>query len=130
MNQDRLKEVPIFAKLNKKELAMIAQHADELDVPAGKVLVREGELGHEFFVIESGTAEVVRGDRKVMDMGPGDFFGEIALLVEDRRLATVTATSPMTVIVMTRADFRSADTLMPDVHAQIAQAIEERMAAR
>ena len=88
---------------------MIAQQADELDVREGKVLTKQGDIGHEFFVIEEGTADVEQDGKRIAQMGPGDFFGELALLAEDRRTATVTATSPMTVIVLTRADFRALD---------------------
>ena len=79
-------------------------------------------------MIESGTADVVRGDEKIAELGPGDFFGEMALLGEERRTATVTASSPMALIVMTRADFRALDASMPDVHATVAAAIEARHA--
>ncbi len=129
MYLDRLKEVPFFASLKKKDLSVIAKHTDEIDVPAGKVLAREGDIGHEFFVIEEGTAEVTRGGQKVAELGAGDFFGEIALLEEDRRTATVTAMTDMTVIVMTRADFRAADRSMPGLHATVQEAIEQRRTA-
>ena len=121
-----LKNVPFFDGLTKKELEVIAQQTDELDVRAGKVLAREGDVGHEFFVIEQGTAEVTRKGERVRELGPGDFFGEIALLEEERRTATVRATSPMSVIVMTRQSFRQLDHDMPEVHAAVSQAIAER----
>jgi CRP-like cAMP-binding protein len=126
MNQDRLRDVPFFSKLKKKELEMIAKHADEVDVPAGKVLTRQGDLGDEFFVIESGTAEVARDGQRINELHPGDFFGEMALLEADRRNATVTATTAMELIVMTRASFRSIDKAMPEVHKSVQEAIEQR----
>jgi CRP/FNR family transcriptional regulator, cyclic AMP receptor protein len=126
MLRDRLKEVPFFGMLSSKELEVVSRQADELDVADGKVLVREGELGHEFFVVESGTAEVTIEGRKIRDIGPGEFFGEMALLDEERRTATVTATSPMTLIVMTRASFRAIDETMPRVHEVVQKAIAER----
>jgi CRP-like cAMP-binding protein len=129
MDQGRLRDVPIFEGLGKKELALIAQHADEIDLPAGKVLAREGDLGHEFFVIETGTADVTRSGERVNELGPGDFFGEMALLEEERRTATVTATSPMTLIVLTRASFRAIDKSMPTVHAAVSEAIAQRRAS-
>ena len=128
MNQARLTEVPFFAMLKKKELAVVAQQADEIDVRAGKVLAREGDIGHEFFVIDTGTAEVTRNGERLAELGPGDFFGEIALLEEDRRNATVTAGSDMSLIVMTRASFRALDRSAPEVHAIVAEAIRERRA--
>jgi CRP-like cAMP-binding protein len=126
MNQDRLRDVPFFSKLKKKELEVIAKHADEVDVPAGKVLTRQGDLGDEFFVIESGTAEVARDGQRISELHSGDFFGEMALLEADRRNATVTATTAMELIVMTRASFRSIDKAMPDVHKAVEEAIEQR----
>ncbi len=128
MQKAQLRSVPFFSGLGKKELAAVAQQTDELDLPEGKVIAQEGDFGHEFFVVEEGTAEVTRGGDKVAELGPGDFFGEIALLEEDRRTATVTATSPMKVVVMSRADFRALDASMPRVHAGVCAAIEERRA--
>lgn len=126
MNQARLKDVPFLSKLKKKELEVIARHADEVDVPAGKVLTKQGDIGDEFFVIESGSAEVTRDGGRINELGPGDFFGEMALLEADRRNATVTATTPMELIVMTRASFRSIDKAMPHVHKAVQEAIEQR----
>jgi CRP/FNR family cyclic AMP-dependent transcriptional regulator len=126
MLEAQLKQVPFFSALGKKELRALAQQTDELDVSSGKELATEGDFGHEFFVIRSGTAEVVQRGERIGELGPGDFFGEIALIQQDRRTATVKATSPMSVIVMTRQSFRALDQSMPQVHAQIAQAIEER----
>jgi CRP/FNR family transcriptional regulator, cyclic AMP receptor protein len=126
MFRDRLKDVPFFGMLSNKELEVVSRQTDELDVADGKVLVREGELGHEFFVVESGTAEVTLDGRKIRDIGPGEFFGEMALLDEERRTATVTATSPMTLIVMSRASFRAIDETMPRVHEVVHNAIAER----
>jgi CRP/FNR family transcriptional regulator, cyclic AMP receptor protein len=128
MQKARLKEVPFFSAMSKKELAAVAQQTDELDVAAGKVLAREGDFGHEFFVIDSGRATVTRDGEQIAELGPGDFFGEMALLDEDRRTATVTAASPMSLVVMTRASFRALDRAAPSVHEQVAKAIAERHA--
>ena len=129
MQQDRLKNVPLFSGMSKSELATVARQTDEVDVPAGQVLAREGDFGDEFFVIDQGTAEVTRGGERIAELGAGDFFGEMALLDADRRTATVTATSPMSLIVMTRSSFRGLDRSDPKVHAWIAKAIAERHAA-
>ena len=128
MNQARLKGVPFFSSMSKRDLAAVAGQTDEVNVEAGKVLAREGDFGEEFFVIDSGTAEVVRGGERLAELGPGDFFGEMALIEADRRTATVTATSPMTLIVMTRSSFRALDRSMPAVHETVAKAIAERRA--
>jgi CRP/FNR family transcriptional regulator, cyclic AMP receptor protein len=126
MNQARLKDVPFFRTMSKKELAVVAQQTDEIDVPAGRVLAREGDFGDEFFVIDDGTAEVTRGGERIAELGPGDFFGELALLEAERRNATVTATSPMRLIVMTRPSFRALDRSSPQVHETVASAIAQR----
>ncbi len=128
MIQARLKDIPFFSSISKKELGIVAQQTDEVDVPAGKVLAREGDLGDEFFVIDSGTAEVTRGGERVAELGPGEFFGEMALLDADRRNATVTAISPMSLIVMTRASFRTLNRSQPAVHETVAKAIAVRHA--
>jgi CRP/FNR family transcriptional regulator, cyclic AMP receptor protein len=128
MDQGRLKSVPFFSGMSKGELAAIAQQTDEVDVPAGKVLAREGDFGDEFFMIDAGTAEVTRGGEAIAELGAGDFFGEMALLEEDRRTATVTAKTPMSLIVMTRSNFRALDRAQPAVHATVAKAIAERHA--
>jgi CRP-like cAMP-binding protein len=126
MDPNRLRDVPFFSSLSKQDLAVVAQQTDEVDVPEGRVLVREGDFGSEFFVIDSGTAEVTRGDARLAELGAGDFFGEMALLEEERRNATVTAKSPMTVIVMTRANFRALDRTAPEVHETVAREIAAR----
>jgi CRP/FNR family cyclic AMP-dependent transcriptional regulator len=126
MDKARLRDVPFFSSISKRDLAAVAQQTDEIDIPEGKVLAQEGDIGQEFFVIDSGSAEVTRGGEHVADLGPGDFFGEMALLEAERRTATVTASSPMELIVMTRSSFRALDRTMPEVHATVADAIAGR----
>jgi CRP-like cAMP-binding protein len=129
MQQARLSAVPFFSAVTKKDLAVVAQQTDEVDVPAGEVVAREGEFGDAFYVIEEGTAEVTMGGSRVAELGPGDFFGEMALLDADRRNATVTASSPMKLIVMTRSSFRTVNRSLPQVHDAVCRAIAERHAA-
>jgi CRP-like cAMP-binding protein len=129
MFEAQLKDVPFFSQLSKRELAAVAQLTDEVDVEPGHVLAREGDVGQEFFVIIDGTAEVLRGDSPIAELGPGEFFGEMALIEEERRVATVKAISAMRVIVMTRQSFRSIDNSIPQVHAAVKEAIKERRAA-
>ena len=126
MDSARLKKIPLFAELSERERGKVARWADELDVPEGKHLVDEGQFGYEFFVIEEGSADVLQGEKRLAQLGAGDFFGEIALVEEERRTASVIATSPMRAIVMTRRDFRQMESEMPSVCAAIRQAIEER----
>ena len=129
MIDSRLKNVPFFSSMSKKELATVAQQTDEVDAREGEVLARQGDLGDTFFIIDSGTAEVTRGGEHLADLGPGDFFGEMALLDADRRNATVTAKTAMSLIVMTRSSFRALDRSQPEIHATVAKAIAERNAA-
>jgi CRP-like cAMP-binding protein len=121
-----LKPVPLFASLRDDELRLVAQQADEVDVREGKQLITEGKFAHEFFAIKNGTADVSIDGNVVRTLGPGDFFGELALLVADRRTASVVATSPMDLIVLTAAQFHAIERQMPSVAAQIRAAIEER----
>lgn len=124
MDPDRLKSIPLFESLSGKERAQVARWADEVDVPAGKHLVDEGEFGWEFFVIEEGAAEVKKGEETLATLGPGDFFGELALVEEERRTASVVATEPTVVIVMTAQDFRHMERDIPEVTKKIQERIE------
>ena len=126
MDAARLRSIPLFASLSERELEKVARYADEIDIAPGKHLMDQGRLGYEFFVIEEGTAEVTRDGEALRTLGPGDFFGEIALLETDRRTATVVAASPMLLIVMHARDFRRLTEDQPDVASKIRWAISER----
>ena len=128
MDQARLKDVPFFSSMSEQDLAAVARQTDEISVAAGTVLAREGDLGDEFFVIASGTAEVTSGGAPVAKLGAGDFFGEIALIREEHRIATVTATSPMLLIVMKGSSFRSLDSSIPELRETVSKALAERRA--
>lgn len=92
--------VPLFASISKKGLRGLVQAADEVDLPAGKVLVREGDWGRHLYVILRGTAEVTKDGKRVRELIPGDFFGEMAFLANSRRTATITARSDMRVMIL------------------------------
>jgi CRP/FNR family transcriptional regulator, cyclic AMP receptor protein len=124
-----LKHVPLFAGCSKKELGEIALLAEEIDVEAGKVLTREGDSGREFFVIVDGAAEVRRKGRKVRTMNAGDFFGEIALVSDRPRTATVTATAAATMLVVTDRAFRELMKKMPSIQLKVLSALADRLAA-
>jgi CRP-like cAMP-binding protein len=126
MDEKDLQGIALFESLSKRERKEVARHADDLDVEAGKQLIGEGEFAYEFFVIKDGTAEVRRGDEVIAERGPGDFVGEMGILARDRRNATVTAASPMTVIVMTSRDFGAMERELPDVAKKIRAAVEQR----
>jgi CRP/FNR family transcriptional regulator, cyclic AMP receptor protein len=126
MDDARLSEIPLFAGLNRKERRALAPRADEVELEQGRVIVREGEWPYEFFAIEEGTAEVRRGDQLLAELGPGDFFGEMGLVGDTRRNATVVASSPLKVVVMTAQAFRQTARELPEVADKLRAAIEER----
>jgi CRP-like cAMP-binding protein len=124
-----LGRAPLFEGLSKKELAQLARSTDDLEVPAGKVLCKQGELGREFFVIVEGEAEVERGGQKIDTMGPGDFFGEIALVEKTHRTATVTATTPLRFFVLTSQSFWTLLDHNPEVERKVLRALAKRVLA-
>lgn len=129
MDESRLQHLPLFSDLSKRERKRLAPLIDEVEVDAGRALAAEGELAYELFVIEEGTAAISRNGAAVGTLGPGDFFGEIALLDKDRRrTATVRATSPMRLAVLQGHDLRVIDRDMPAVAGKIRAAIEARVA--
>ena len=128
MDAQELKGVELFSSLNKHELRFVAQQADKIHVPAGTRLATEGRFAYEFFVIEDGTADVIRDDAPIATLGPGDFFGEIALLESERRTASVVAQSPMQLIVLTGGSFRMIDREMPSVAQRIRDTMKQRLA--
>ena len=129
MNEERLRSVPLFAGLDKKECQTLAQFADEMDFAGGRQLAKEGEFAYEFFVIEEGTADVTHEGECIAQLGPGDFFGELGILATERRMATVTTTSPMRVVVLTRGALRAVRREHPQVAARLQAAIDERFAS-
>ncbi len=124
-----LKKAPLFAGCSKKELEQIAMVADELDFHPGKTLIKEGAPGREFFVLIDGNVEVSRGGRKIDTAGPGDFFGEMALLTEQPRNATVTTTSNVDVLILTARSFRSLLEHNPLIALKVMRAVADRVPA-
>lgn len=127
MDPKRLGQIPFFEGVSKKDLQQVGTWTDEVDVPAGKKLAEQGTFAYEFFVIEDGTADVTQDGQKVRSLGPGDFFGEIGLLESERRTATVVATAPMRLVVMTGQDFRTMESKLPHVGQQVRAKIAERL---
>ena len=126
MDESRLASIDLFSSLSKRERTEIASRADEIDVPEGTHLVREGEFAYEFFVIEDGSAEVLRDGQHVADLGPGDFLGEIGIVTRAPRNASVVAREPTRVIVLSEQDFRGVARSFPTVAEQIREAVRER----
>ena len=130
MDAREVKLAPLFADLDRRALEKVALLSETLDVKPGKEITQEGRLAWEFFVIEDGTADVTRDGATIRTLGPGDFFGEVGVLGGgERRTATVTATSPMRLIVLTAGRLATIEREMPGVSEQIRAALAERMAA-
>jgi CRP/FNR family transcriptional regulator, cyclic AMP receptor protein len=121
--------VPLFSRCSRGELSRIAKLADELDFKAGKSLTREGTRGREFFVILEGQADVRQNTRILRPLGPGDFFGEIALVTDAPRTATVTAVTPMRALVITDRAFRQLLRGYPAIQGKVLEAVADRLAA-
>lgn len=122
-----LKSVPLFAACSRTELRELALVADEVDLREGRALVREEQPGREFFVLVEGTVRVTRRGRKRAELGPGDWFGEIALLTKTPRTATVTATSPVRVLVVTDRAFRRVVESMPSIALKVLASVGDRL---
>jgi CRP-like cAMP-binding protein len=126
---DALGACPFFQGLSRNELLEIAKVTEDLEVDAGKVLTREGQSGSEFFVIIDGDVSVTKAEQQIRTLGPGDFFGEIALLEDTPRTATVTAKTPLRFFVLTRQAFRSMLAHQPELERKVLTALEERVRA-
>jgi CRP/FNR family transcriptional regulator, cyclic AMP receptor protein len=123
-----LKRVPLFAGCSKTELRELAKTADELDIREGTVLTREGRTAKEFFVLIEGTAQVTKAGNTIAELKAGDWFGEIALITDSPRTATVTATSPIDVLVITDRRFRTVVETMPSIALKVLSCVGERLA--
>lgn len=124
-----ISKVPLFGGLSKQQLGQLATIADEIDLKQGKVLTREGERGREFFVLLEGEAEVRRKGKKLATRRAGEFFGEIALVSDRPRVATVTTTTPVRALVIRDTDFRGLVNRMPEIALKVLQAVAERLPA-
>jgi CRP/FNR family cyclic AMP-dependent transcriptional regulator len=122
-----IKRVPLFSECSRRDLAEIAGIADEIDLREGKDLTREGGPGREFFILIDGDADVKKGSRRVNRLGPGDFFGEIALVAQRPRTATVTATSPIRALVITDRSFRMLLEHQPAIQGKVMSALAARL---
>jgi len=125
---DLIRKVPLFSRLSKTELKALAMLADEIDLRDGKEMTRQGHPGREFFVLLEGTADVRKNGRKINSLGPGDFFGEIALVSREPRTATVIATSPVRALVITDRSFRRLLDESPQVKTKVMEAMATRLA--
>ena len=130
VDPSRIRDVPLFKGLSDDELAATAGKLSVRQVEKGERLSTQGGAGYFFFVIESGTVDVSHGGEVTATLGPGDFFGEAAILETLRRTATVTATSHVTALEMFGADLAVLNAQSPSVHAAIERAMAERLPDR
>jgi CRP/FNR family cyclic AMP-dependent transcriptional regulator len=126
--EDWLEKVPLFNGLSKKQLRMVATLATRLDEPAGAVLTREGHQGQEFIVVLDGEVEIRRGDRVIATRGPGSYVGEIALVDNRPRTATVVAKTPVVIEVIGRREFRGLLAEAPELADEIMATMAQRLA--
>jgi CRP-like cAMP-binding protein len=124
---DRLRSVSLFSALGDRDLERVASLADEVDLPEGKVLIRQGEWGAEMFVVVSGEAIVDRDGVEVARAGPGTVIGEIALLSEGPRTATVTLTAPSRLFVLAHREFHSLMDTVPAVRECVLDELARRL---
>jgi len=125
---NELAKIPLFRNLSAKQLAAVDRLVTTIDVVAGRELIRQGELGREFVVVIDGEAEVCRDGEVIAVRGPGTFFGEMALLLDRPRNASVVARTDMTIDVIDRQDFRRLLEEFPDLHAPLLEATAQRLA--
>lgn len=122
-----LKRVPLFATCSKRDLEAIGRITDELDLPEGRELIAQGQRGQQFFILLDGSAEVSRDGERINEMHEGDFFGELALISDRETTATVKATSPVRVLVITPQSFRRLMRESESVQEQVLAALAQRM---
>jgi len=122
-----IRRVPLFADCSKRELEEIAGIADEIVLPDGTTLTREGQTGQEFLVLVEGAAEVKKKGRKVNSLGSGDFLGEIALITGVPRTATVMTTQPSRMLVITARDFKALLRRVPSIQLKVLAALASRL---
>ncbi len=119
--------IPLFAGLDEDELDQVAMAATQLDYPPGKVLLREGELAHEMFVVVEGTLEVTRDGEFIADIGPGGFAGEMALLAHSHRNSTVATKTACSVLHLDGRQFSTLIEATPTIAAKLLPVIAKRM---
>ena len=125
---EQLAQVPLFQGLPKKALRLISQLATYLEEPAGAVLTQEGKAGHEFIIVLEGEVEIRQGDRVVATRGPGSYVGEIALIDQRPRTATVIAKTPVSIEVIGQREFAGLLAEVPDLSRQLLAAVARRLA--
>jgi CRP-like cAMP-binding protein len=124
---DQLANVPLFASLSKKDLQRVAKASDEVTIEAGRTLVEQGRTGHEFFLILEGKAVVRRNNRKIADLGTGQYFGELSILDRGPRSASVVANTQMRVLVLGQREFVGVLDSIPGMAYKILTTMAQRL---
>jgi protein phosphatase len=122
-----LRSIPLFARFDRQHLERLGMLTEEVDVPAGKMLIRQGDAGDDLMIIVSGQVGVERNGARINQMGPGDFFGEIALIERGPRTATCTAESPTRLLVVNHRDFHSLMEEFPEIATQVLMTLAQRI---
>jgi CRP-like cAMP-binding protein len=122
-----LREIPLLEGISDRDVGVIARLFDDLDVDPGSHLITEGSFAHEFFIILSGSVEVSIDGTVVTTLGPGDFFGEVALMEHVRRTASVVTTERSRLAVLSREAFEEVEQSMPSVAQHLREATAARM---
>jgi CRP/FNR family transcriptional regulator, cyclic AMP receptor protein len=126
MDEAVLRRIELFAGLSRRQRKLLALRADEVEVQPGTVLCGKGRTAHEFFVIEDGTARVVRDGQFLNELGPGEFFGEMGLIDDAPRNADVVAETPLTLMVLSAPAFRELEREAPKLARRLSRSVEER----
>ena len=126
---DRLKGVPLFAGLSKRDLEFVASRVDELSLKPGQTLITEGQPTEAFYVLESGQVHVTRAGKPAARLGPGDFFGEIGMLDRGPATATVVTDGPVEAMVLSHSQFRDAIKGNDSLALQVIAAMAQRLRA-
>ena len=126
MDVERLRAIPLFQSVDEEHLGRVAPFVSQVEVSAGKQLVTEGDFAYEFLAIEEGTCEVRRGDEKIAELGPGDYFGEVGLLETETRQATVIAKTDMKLLTLDSWDMKRLEKELPEAAEEIHRTVRER----
>jgi CRP-like cAMP-binding protein len=126
MDEATLRQLHVFDGLSRKQRRLLASRADELEVSPGKMLCSKGETAHQFFVIEDGTAKVVRDGQYLDELGPGDFFGEMGLLDNAPRNADVVAKTSLRLMVLSGRTPRDLEREAPGFARRLSRSVEQR----
>jgi CRP/FNR family transcriptional regulator, cyclic AMP receptor protein len=123
-----LAAIPLFSGLGQKDLVELGRITDEVDLPAERVIARQGDTADAFYVLIDGTVRVERDGIEIAQLGPGDFFGEIAMVARIPRTATGTTATPCRLLVMSHGQFNGLLREFPTIQTEVMRALAERVA--